>query len=95
LGDIRSNNKQSALDLLKTKYPSFGDRTISSLYEELKGGLYRARNRALSPIGEVKRRIQKVEKGQDPSSAATQTRLLRETLTRIKSDFEGIIEPKR
>lgn len=83
-------DKHSALELLKTAYPSFDPKTVDSLYEELKGGLYSARNRALGPIGEVKRRIEEAEGRQDSDPAATRTLLLRETLTRIKSDFEKL-----
>lgn len=88
-------DKQSAVELLKSKYPSFEDKTISSLYEALKGGLYEARNMALAPIGDIKRRIQEDEQGQELSPVATRARLLREGLTRIKNDFERIIAAKR
>lgn len=88
-------DKQSALELLKAKYSSFDEKTINSLYEALKGGLYQARNMALSPIGDVKRRIQEDEQRQDSNLLITRTKLLRETLTRIKNDFERITEAKR
>ena len=83
-------DKQSAIELIKSKYPSFDDQTISRLYEDLKGGLYEARNRALTPLGDLKRHIQEDDR-QDPGRAV----LLRKTLERIKSDFERIIALKR
>ena len=88
-------DKQSAVELLKSKYPSFEDEIISGLYEALKGGLYQARNMALAPIGDIKRRIQEDEQRQELSPVATGARLLREGLTRIKNDFERIIAAKR
>ncbi len=88
-------DKQSALEFLKIKYPAFDDKTISSLYEELKGGLYKARNRALMPIGDIKRRIQEAEQRQEANPLTTRASLLRETLTRIKNDFERIIAARR
>lgn len=83
-------DKQSALELLKIEYPSFDERTINRLYEELKGGLYNARNHALAPIGDVKRRIEEEAGRQDSNPAASRTHLLRQTLMSIKSDFESI-----
>ena len=88
-------DKQSALELLKSRYPSFDGKTISDLYEVLKGGLYDARNMALSPIGDVKRRLQESERPDDSNLAPTRTILLRETLIRIKSDIQGLLEAKR
>lgn len=88
-------DKQSALELLKTKYPTFDDETISFLYEELKGGLYKARNRALAPIGDIKRDIQEDEQHRESSPVTIRASLLREALTRIKNDFERIIMAKR
>ena len=63
-GIAEAINKQSAVELLRSRYPSFDDKTISRLYEELKGGMYEARNRVLSPIGDIKRRIQEDEQRQ-------------------------------
>lgn len=88
-------DKQSAVELLKSKYPSFDDETISGLYEQLKGGLYQARNMALSPIGDIKRRIQEDEQRQESKPAATRASLLRATLTQIKNDFERIVGSNR
>ena len=87
--------KESALEFLKVKYPTFDDKTISTLYEVLKGGLYEARNMALAPIGDVKRRIQEDEERQESNPVTTRAKLLREALTRIKNDFERIIGSKR
>jgi hypothetical protein len=87
-------DKQSAIDLLKSKYSSFDDKTINGLYEELKGGLYEARNRALSPLGDTKRNIQEDEQGQK-SDANTRATMLREVLKRIKNDLEIMIASTR
>jgi hypothetical protein len=83
-------DKQSAIELLRSKYPWFDDKTISRLYEDLKGGLYDARSRALSPLGDIKRGIKEDER-QDPDRAV----FLRKTLERIKSDFERITAAKK
>ena len=88
-------DKQSALELLKSRYPSFDGKTISDLYEVLKGGLYDARNIALSSIGDVKRSLQESERHNDSNPAATRATLLRDTLIRIKSEIQGLLEAKR
>jgi len=84
-------DKQSAIELLKSKYPSFDDKTISILYEKLKGGLYEARNRALSPIGDIKRTIHESEQRKDSGGITAGAKNLRERLTRIKHEFEALI----
>jgi hypothetical protein len=82
-------DKQSAVDLLKSKYSSLGERDISSLYEELKGGLYRARNHALSPLGDMKRRMKESNPpGNGDDEKLHTARRLRDLLMRLKEDFE-------
>ncbi len=88
-------DKQSAIELLKEKYPSFDDKTIGSLYEHLKGGLYEARNRGLSPLGDIKSRIQESEQRKDSNRVPVDANYLRERLVRIKHEFEAIIGAKR
>ena len=76
-------------------YPSFDDVTISSLYEHLKGGFYEARDRALAPIGDIKRQFPRAVQRRESPTAKWRAVLLRETLTQIKQDFERIIASKK
>ena len=43
-------DKPSAIAFLKKKFPALNEATINSLYEELKQGLYDARNMALTMV---------------------------------------------
>jgi len=81
-------DKQSALELLKTRFPSLDDKTLSGLYEELKGGLYDARNIALTDMGVNRRMIQERQQrnGDDGSAAES----LRRTLEHVKQTLEKI-----
>ena len=89
-------DKQSALELLKKEYPFFDDEIVSGLYEGLKGGLYEARNMALATIGELKRSIQEYGPSEESKgSVAARTSRIRETLVRIKGDFQSLIDIKR
>ena len=88
-------DKQSAVKLLKSMYPSFDDVTIGSLYEHLKGGFYVARERALAWIGEIKKQFPGAVQRQESPTAKWRAALLRETLTDIKQDFERIIASKK
>jgi len=81
-------DKVSALELLKSEYPSLDDKSISQLYEQLKGGLYFARNRALMPLGELKRRL---AEGQLELSPEYKVAEIRRVLNRIKEEFGAII----
>jgi len=81
-------DKASALELLKSEYPSLDDKSISQLYEQLKGGLYYARNRALMPLGELKRRLAEGQLELSPEYKVTE---IRRVLKSIKEEFEGII----
>jgi hypothetical protein len=83
-------DKQSALELLKSKFTSFDEETLSGLYENLKGGFYEARNIALSPIGEARRRIQEEDRG--GVNHRSKAKLLREMLIRLRENFESIVE---
>lgn len=88
-------DKQSAVKLLKSMYPSIDDVTIGRLYEHLKGGFYEARDRALAPIGEIKKQFPGVVQRQESRTPKWRAALLRETLTQIKQDFEKIIASKK
>lgn len=87
-------DKQTALELLKTKYPSFDERTLSLLYEDLKAGLYEAKNMGLMPIGNAKRQIQGLDQGSTLNKAELKVKLLRETLIQIKESFEAVTEKR-
>jgi hypothetical protein len=80
-------DKQSALDLLKSEYPHQDDREISRLYESLKGGLYKARNLALTYLGQLKRSLQEDQRLQNSHRVAR----IRSTLTDIKASLERIV----
>ena len=88
-------DKKSAVELLKSMYPSFDDATISNLYEYLKGGFYEARDRALAPFGEIKRQFPGAVRRQESPTAKWRAALLRETLTQIKQEFERMIASKK
>lgn len=80
-------DKQSALDYLAKKLPSLDSRTVSDLYEDLKGGLYDARNIALSDIGNTRRYVQELEeRGQFASAVES----IRRTLERLKESLSKI-----
>jgi hypothetical protein len=85
-------DKVSAIELLKTKYPTFDLKTISELYEDLKAGLYDTRNLALSHMGNLKRNM---EQWKDSSFTANepdwQARRLRELFGYIKTRYQKII----
>jgi hypothetical protein len=80
-------DKQSALDLLKSEYPHQDDREISRLYESLKGGLYKARNLALTYLGQLKRSLQEDQRLQNSDRVAR----IRSTLTDLKASLERIV----
>src|SRR5215467_924262 len=80
-------DKPSALELLRSKYPNYDDGTISGLYETLKGGLYNARNHALSSLGQLKPN----SGGVDTLPSKVQAERARFILTRLKQDFEQVI----
>jgi hypothetical protein len=81
-------DKQSALEFLQTKFPSLDEKTLSALYEELKGGLYDARNIALSDMGVNRRNIQERQQRNGDDGSAVKS--LRATLERVKQTLEKI-----
>lgn len=83
-------DKQKALELLKSKYPHFDVKTLSILYEDLKAGLYEAKNMGLMPIGNIKRRIQELEQDPTVNKTGLKVKLLRETLIQIKGKLEAL-----
>lgn len=80
-------DKPSALELLKTKFPAYDGGARSALYEDLKGGLYDARNIALSQIGETRRSVQELEERSQFTSAVE---LIRRTLVGLKNTLYQI-----
>lgn len=85
-------DKQSAIELLRSKFPTFDDETLGNLYENLKGGFYQARNIALSSIGDVKRRVEEEERREPGSNPKLKAKRLRDALTGLKETFERIVE---
>lgn len=81
-------DKPSALELLKSEHPYLDDKSIGQLYEQLKAGLYNARNRALFDLGELERRLRE---DQPPQSDADKVARIRSTLNHIKANLETII----
>lgn len=73
-------SKPAALQFLKTQFPSEDEKTLSALYEDFKGGLYEARNIALSSIGQTRRHVQELE---ERSQFASAVESIRETLKRL------------
>ncbi|MCI0486473.1 MAG: hypothetical protein L0229_07715 [Blastocatellia bacterium] len=85
-------DKPSALLLLKTMFPHFADEQLSPLYERLKGGLYEARNMALSPLGDLKRTQEEKSKRADGSGVdEAEGKYIRQRLIYIKETFEKMI----
>lgn len=80
-------DKPSALEFLKTKFPSLDETTLSALYEDFKGGLYDARNIALSSLGSNRQYLR--DRAQYDNSAST-AKSLRGTLEDLKQTFEKI-----
>lgn len=85
-------DKPSALELLKTKFPAYDEKTRSALYENLKRGLYEARNIALSDIGSARRSVQELEQRSQFTSAVE---LIRRTLDRLRDTLYKITSPQR
>jgi len=85
-------DKPSALEFLKTKFPAYDERTRSALYENLKGGLYEARNIALSDIGSTRRSVQELEQRSQFTSAVE---LIRRTLDRLRDTLYKITSAER
>jgi hypothetical protein len=81
--------KPAALEFLKTRFPSQDERGLNALYEDFKGGLYDARNIALSSLGDTLRLVQDLEQRGQYASAVESIRRtlegLRETLGTIVS----------
>ena len=85
-------DKQSALDYLAKKLPSLDSKTVNELYEDLKGGLYDARNIALSEIGDTRRYVQELEeRGQFASAVES----IRRTLERLRESLSKITASRR
>lgn len=85
-------DKPSALEFLKTKFPSADEKTRMALYEDLKGGLYNARNIALSSIGDTRRSVQELE---SRSQFASAVESIRRVLERLKETFDKITAAQR
>lgn len=63
-------SKAEAIEMLKGKIISFDGPTVVRLYEELKRGFYEARNKALSPIADIKRQAPSPDRATSPNRAA-------------------------
>lgn len=85
-------DKASAIELLKARFPSLDEKTWSALYEDLKGGLYDARNIALTDMGVNRRNVrERQQRIEDDGYAA---KALRETLEHVKQTLERIVSGK-
>ena len=80
-------DKPSALEFLKTKFSSLDEKALGALYEDFKGGLYDARNIALSSLGSNRQYLR--DRSQYDNSAPT-AKSLREILESLKQTFEKI-----
>jgi hypothetical protein len=85
-------DKPSALELLISEHPALDDRSIDQLYERLKGGLYLARNLALTHLGELKRRL---ADGLPELSPEDKVAAIRRLLNQIREQLEVIIAAPR
>jgi hypothetical protein len=85
-------DKPSALEFLKTKFPSADEKTRGALYEDLKGGLYDARNIALRSLGETLRSVQELE---SRSQFATAVESIKRVLEWLKETFDKINSAQR
>jgi hypothetical protein len=85
-------DKQSAIKLLREKFHSLDEPFLAGLYEDLKRGLYEARNHALSQIGYINRSIKgEGQRGAIGRDKDFQAKLIRSVLTRLKEDFDRIV----
>jgi hypothetical protein len=84
-------DKAPAIELLRARFSHLDRRTIDNLYEELKGGLYEARNHALSPLGNTKRELNENRAYAGADKKQDRIKNIRAALTRIKNDFERMI----
>jgi hypothetical protein len=85
-------DKPSSIQFLKTKFPAEDEKSLFALYEVFKGGLYDARNIALSSLGDTLRGVQShEERGQYASAVET----IRRTLERLKETFKQITSAQR
>lgn len=84
--------KPEALEFLKVRFPGQDEKTIFALYEDFKGGLYDARNIALSSMGDTRRGVQPlIERGEYASA----TDLIKRCLSRVKETLSKIISSPR
>jgi hypothetical protein len=87
--------KNDALELLKSDFPALDDNLIAELYEQLKGGLYDARNDALSTLGELKRRLGERRPAESEEILQQRAQRIREEMTGLREQLERIGEGKR
>ena len=85
-------DKPSSIQFLKTKFPAENEKSISALYEVFKGGLYDARNIALTSLGETLRTVQRLE---EHSQYASAVESIRTTLEQLRKTFIEITSPRR
>jgi hypothetical protein len=84
--------KPEALAFLKTKFPSQDDKAVMELYEDFKGGLYDARNIALSSMGDTLRSVKDLTKNSQYASA---TELAKSCLNRVRETLTEIVSKAR
>ena len=83
-------DKPGALELLRTKFSSFDEPTITGLYERLKSGLYSARDQALLGVGDLRRSIE--ARGiSTQSTHSERVEWIRTELAKVKENFQRTI----
>lgn len=84
--------KPEALAFLKTKFPSQEDKAVMELYEDFKGGLYDARNIALSSLGDTLRSVKTLK---EQSQYASATELAKSCLNHVREPLAEIVSKSR
>jgi hypothetical protein len=80
-------DKESALELLKSKYPCFDKKMIGWLYECFKMGLYEGKNMAHCPVGNIRQALKGLKEESTLNKETLQINLIRERLNQIKKNF--------
>ena len=84
--------KPEALAFLKAKFPNQDDQTLMAIYEDFKGGLYDARNIALTELGDTLRTVKTLT---ERSQYATATESVRRCLNRVRDTLLEIVSKAR
>jgi hypothetical protein len=83
-------DKASAIELLKSRYPCFDKRMISSLYEYFKMGLYEGKNMAYCRVCNMQYYLRDLKEDSPVNKEAVQSTLIRERLNEIKQMYKGV-----